>query len=402
VRKILNNKIIIFGAGKIGRSFIGQLFSTGGFEVVFADIALPVINELNRRKKYEVVIKSDDKKEVIVVHNVRAIDTRNSELIAKEISEARILAVSVGKNALPAIFPLLAQGIIRRYNNNKSDAIDIIIAENMLDASVYFKKELQNYLPPDFPINQFVGLIETSIGKMVPIVPKKSEEEDILRVFAEPYNTLILDKKAFRKPIPEIKGLSPKENIKAWVDRKLFIHNLGHAATAYWGYYNNPLHHYVWEALEIPGIFKTVRKTMLQAANLLVKKYPDEFTPGELTEHVDDLLRRFQNRALGDTIYRVGCDLQRKLGPDDRLAGAIKLAVSLSLPYDNILKTLIVGCHFRARDENGLLFPGDETFIEIHRSGITEVLKRVCGFDENNYPQILEEGQQIEKSKFIK
>lgn len=395
----MKDKIIIFGAGKIGRSFIGQLFSEGGFEIVFADIALSIINELNRRKKYKVVIKSEEE-EIITVHNVRAIDAQNSELVAKEISEARILAVSVGKNALPAIFPLIAQGIIRRYNNNKSDAIDIIIAENMLDASFYFKKELQNYLPHDFPIAQFVGLIETSIGKMVPIVPKKLAEEDILRVFAEPYNTLILDKKAFRKPIPEIKGLSPKENIKAWVDRKLFIHNLGHAATAYWGYYNNPLHRYIWEALETPQACKTVRETMLQAAKLLEKKYPDEFTLAELTDHVDDLLERFQNKSLGDTIFRVGCDLQRKLGPDDRLAGAIKLAVSLNLPYGNILKTLIVGCQFRARDENGLLHPEDETFIEIYRTGIIEVLKRVCGFDENNYPQVLEEGEQIENSMF--
>ena len=52
----VKDKIIIFAAGKIGRSFIGQLFSTEGFEIVFADIALLIINELNRRKKYEVVI----------------------------------------------------------------------------------------------------------------------------------------------------------------------------------------------------------------------------------------------------------------------------------------------------------------------------------------------------------
>ena len=30
-------KILIFGAGKIGRSFIGQLFSRAGYELVFID-----------------------------------------------------------------------------------------------------------------------------------------------------------------------------------------------------------------------------------------------------------------------------------------------------------------------------------------------------------------------------
>ncbi len=398
--KTMNDKIIIFGAGKIGRSFIGQLFSTGGFEVVFADIALPVIQEMNARKQYEVVIKSEEEK-VITVRNVRAVDARNTELVAKEISEARILAVSVGKNALHAILPLIARGIERRYANNKSNAIDIIIAENMLDASSFFREELQRCLPQGFPIDQFVGLVETSIGKMVPIVPQKLVEEDPLRVFAEPYNTLILDRKAFRNPIPEVEGLAPKENIKAWVDRKLFIHNLGHAATAYWGYYYNPLHQYIWEALEVPLIYKTVRKTMLQAADLLEKKYPGEFTRTDLADHVDDLLERFQNKALGDTIFRVGCDLSRKLGADDRLAGAIKLAVSLDLPYDNILNTLVVGCHFRAKDENGLLHPGDEAFMEIYKNGISRVLESVCGFNESNYFHILIEGQQIEKKLYL-
>ena len=55
---ILHNKIVIFGAGKIGRSFIGQLFSRAGFEVVFIDINKEVIKELNRRKSYDVIIKS--------------------------------------------------------------------------------------------------------------------------------------------------------------------------------------------------------------------------------------------------------------------------------------------------------------------------------------------------------
>ncbi|NJK84846.1 MAG: hypothetical protein HC906_01560 [Bacteroidales bacterium] len=80
-----------------------------------------------------------------------------------------------------------------------------------------------------------MGLVETSIGKMVPIMTSKDIEEDLLQVFAEPYNTLILDKNGFKNPIPDIRGLAPKVNMKAWVDRKSFIHNLGHAVAAYIG-----------------------------------------------------------------------------------------------------------------------------------------------------------------------
>ena len=85
---------------------------------------------------------------------------------------------------------------------------------------------------------------------------KKDLQEDILQVFAEPYNTLILNKKGFKNPIPAINGLAPKENMKAWVDRKLFIHNLGHSAAAYIGYVHNPGFIYLYEVLAVPEIYK--------------------------------------------------------------------------------------------------------------------------------------------------
>jgi mannitol-1-phosphate 5-dehydrogenase len=223
------------------------------------------------------------------------------------------------------------------------------------------------------------GLIETSIGKMVPIMPKKDVEDDILQVFAEPYNTLILDKKAFKNTIPEIEGLAPKENMKAWVDRKLFIHNLGHAAVAYLGYSYNAGFKYLYEALAVPEIYTEVRETMLQSANLLLAKYPDEFTTDSLTTHIDDLLFRFQNKALGDTIFRVGCDLQRKLGPNDRIAGAINLAIELGLPYNKIFNVLEKATTFRASGDDGQMLPADAEFAKLFETGgIQAILARVC------------------------
>lgn len=390
------DKIVIFGAGKIGRSFIGQLFSMGGYEVVFIDVYQPVTDELNRRRNYNVVIKGDVES-VISVQNVRGVFAGEVEKVTQELVTARIVAISVGLSGLKSIMPLIVNGLIKRFETTGALPLDIIIAENLRNAAGFMHQGLKVLLPDGYPLEERVGLIETSIGKMVPIMLKNDMEADILQVFAEPYNTLILDKLAFKNPIPAIKGLAPKENIKAWVDRKLFIHNLGHATAAYWGYLYNPGFQYIWQALEVPSIHKTVKKTMLQAADLLQKKYPGEFTMTGLTQHVEDLLMRFQNRALGDTIYRVGCDLPRKLGPDDRLAGAIRLAVSLGLPYDNILETLVAGCRFRAKDEKGQMHPSDIKFLEICNKGITEVLKTVCGFDESDHTEIFREGEIINR-----
>lgn len=380
IRDILP-KLVLFGAGKIGRSFIGQLFSLGGYEVVFIDVFQTVIDELNLRGKYNVVIKGD-KESVINIKNVRGVYSGDVVKVIEEIATARIVAVSVGLNGLKAVIPLIAKGLTKRYETVGAAPLDIIIAENLRNAAEFMSDALRDNLPLGFPLDDRVGLIETSIGKMVPIMLKKDMEADILQVFAEPYNTLILDKLAFKNQIPEIEGLAPKENMKAWVDRKLFIHNLGHATTAYLGYLAHPTATFLYEVLSDSQLKDKVRQTMLQAADILLEKYPDEFTLESLTSHIDDLLSRFQNKSLGDTLFRVGCDLPRKLGAEDRIAGAIHLAKALNLPFNLILSALICGCHFRATDEEGNLLPSDREFFLLYEKGITAVLTTICGFDE--------------------
>lgn len=396
MKGIEQNKIVIFGAGKIGRSFIGQLFSRGGYEVVFVDVYKPVIEELNKRRNYPVIIKSE-KEEVLTITNVRGVLADDMEAVADEVASTGIVAVSVGLHGLISIFPALAKGLIKRFEMNGQSPLDIIIAENMRDADTFFRTELKKHLPPGYPFERLVGLVETSIGKMVPIMLRKDLEEDILQVFAEPYNTLILDKKAFKNPIPQISGLAPKENMKAWVDRKLFIHNLGHATAAYMGYLYDQGFVYIYEALAVPAVHDAVRNTMLQSAELLLKKYPGEFSPEDLTGHIDDLLSRFQNKALGDTLFRVGCDLGRKLGPEDRLAGAIKNALLFDLPYDKILLALVCGFHFRATDEYGNILPQDAEFAKLCEKGTDHVLAIICDFDSIRHSQLFEGALVIDK-----
>lgn len=201
--------ILIFGAGKIGRSFIGQLFGRAGYEVVFADIDQTLVDELNRRKSYPVVIKGKTE-ETLMIRNVRAVSVLNEEAVKEEIVRTSIMAVSVGKNALEKIIPLIGEGLKLREKHTPGRPLDIIIAENMRLASEFMRSRLTELLPRNYPLDKRVGLVETSIGKMVPIMTEEDLKEDPLIIFAEPYNTLIVDKGGFKGPIPDIPGLSPK------------------------------------------------------------------------------------------------------------------------------------------------------------------------------------------------
>jgi mannitol-1-phosphate 5-dehydrogenase len=363
------DKIVIFGAGKIGRSFIGQLFGCGGYKVIFIDIDPVMISMLNKSGKYRVVIKGETEEE-LMVPNIKAISALDRDEVIEAVSTAGILAVSVGKNAIEKAIPSIAAGLTLRYYRNPTIPLDIILAENMRSAADFVREKLTKYLPPEFPLNNYVGLIETSIGKMVPLIPAAELEKDPLIVFAEPYNTLILDGKGFKSKIPNIKGLAPKQNIKAWVDRKAFIHNLGHAAATYYGYFLHPEAVYLYEVLEDSNVFSFTRKVMQQSSQALLAAYPDDFTMSDLEAHIDDLIFRFRNKALQDTLFRVGQDLVRKLGADDRFIGSIHLAVQYKMPYDYILEAMCYGFFFRAKDEHGNLFPLDIGFLEVASKNI--------------------------------
>lgn len=388
--------IVIFGAGKIGRSFVGQLFSRSGYKVIFIDVDQRIINELNHRKKYTVVIKSA-KDEMLEVTNVSGIYANDMESVIRAIADCSLMATCVGKNALPKILPLISQGLEKRFTERPHFPLDIILAENIRDACTLVKEGLKILLDKGFPLDTYIGLIETSIGKMVPNMPKEMEEIDPLLVFAEPYNTLILDKYGFKNEIPNVFGISPKENIKAWVDRKSFIHNLGHATTAYLGYTKYPTAIFLFEVLSDSIIKEEVRNTMLQAAIILMKMYPNEFTYESLIDHIDELIERFQNRALGDTLFRVGCDLKRKLGAEDRLAGAIHHAHQYKLPYNLILEALICGCYFKATDQNGLRLSADIEFDKLCESGLNNILRDICGFDKYYNKQLFKKAEKLVK-----
>jgi mannitol-1-phosphate 5-dehydrogenase len=191
---------------------------------------------------------------------------------------------------------------------------------------------------------------------------------------------LILDEKGFKNPIPSVKGLAPKSNIKAWVDRKAFVHNLGHATAAYYGFAKHPDAVYMYEVLNDPKVLNFTRSVMLQSAQILLVAYPDDFTMDDLKTHIEDLICRFRNKALKDTIFRVGMDLQRKLGFDDRFMGAIHLAMEHNQPYELIMEAMSYGLLFSVKDEFGNGFPPDIAFLESLEKDIELTLTNRLGY----------------------
>jgi len=373
-------KLLQFGAGNIGRSFIGPLFAQAGYEVVFVDIDEALVQALNERRRYRVEIR-DTPPATLWVENVRAVHGRDTERVVAELASADLAATAVGPAALPSLYGVIAAGLQRRRVQGRGP-LDLILCENLRHAAALVRAGLQEHLPAGFPLDEMVGLVETSIGKMVPLMTAEQRAQDPLLVFAEAYNTLIVDRRGFRRGVPPVPGLEAKENMAAYVDRKLFIHNLGHAVAAYVGYLALPGAVYLWEAVEDPRVRAAAAAAMWESGQALIAAYPQEFNEANQRQHIDDLLRRFANRALGDTLYRVGRDLPRKLSPQDRLIGALRLQAQQGVDSPYTLLGTAAACLFRAGDENGELFPADRRFAEeVYPRGLEAVLTEVCGLD---------------------
>lgn len=371
-----------FGAGNIGRSFIGRLFAEAGYRVVFIDVDSRLVSLLNERRSYPVVVKQNDRPDQVrLIGGVSAIDGRDREAVIDVLTQADGMATSVGQRGLQAVLPLLAAALELRAANN-APPLDLIIAENLRSGAAWFRQNLGPLLPEGFDLDSRLGLVETSIGKMVPIMPQDALNEDPLQLFAEPYDTLIVDRLGFRREVPALAGLKPVNNIAAWVDRKLFLHNMSHAALAYLGYQANPELIYCWQAMEPPAVVDAVRAALLQSAAALNRAYPDDLPQEELAAHADDLLNRYRNRALGDTLHRVGRDLGRKLAREDRLIGACLLAAKHGLPFDSLVPPIRAALKFAAPDEQGRVGEADQRILQaVAERGPRAVLCEIAGLD---------------------
>ncbi len=315
-------KAVMYGGGNIGRGFIGQLLSQSGYEVTFVDVAQAVIDTLNRDHKYPVRILCGDGYKDVDVTNVCAVNGNDTDAVAEAIAHADIMATAVGARILKFIVPNIVAGLRRRWELGKPP-LNILICENLMDAHKVLEGMLKEQLTDreKLTFDETVGLVEASIGRMVPVQTEQMQDGNPMRVCVESYGFLPVDKAAFKGQIPPITNMVPFDPFDYYIKRKLYIHNMGHATCAYLGDLVNLA--YISEAIDVPQIQGIVQNAMLESAVALSRTY--QVPLDGIVCHIEDLLYRFTNKALKDTCARVGGDPARKLSNKDRLIGAALL-----------------------------------------------------------------------------
>ena len=96
-------RAVHFGAGSIGRGFIGERLHASGYEVVFADVNEDLINMINEEQAYELQLINHDLQSLYIDH-VRALSTLgDKEKLLWELAHCDLITTSVWPNNLPKI-----------------------------------------------------------------------------------------------------------------------------------------------------------------------------------------------------------------------------------------------------------------------------------------------------------
>ena len=355
---------VMYGGGNIGRGFIGALLSKSGYAVTFVDVAEAVVTELQEKNTYPVRYVENGGHEDVWVQNVTAVNGNDKDTASEKIANCDIMATAVGARILPYIVPNIVAGLRKRWARTNAP-LNIIICENLMDANKVLEGMLKEQLTAEecAIFDKTVGLVEASIGRMVPVQTETMKDGEPLRVCVERYGFLPVDKNAFKGEIPQITNMVPCEPFDFYIKRKLYVHNMGHATCAYLGDLLG--FEYIYQAIGVPEIRILVQNAMLESAAALSKMYGKSLQ--ELLDHITDLLYRFGNAALGDTCQRVGADPARKLSPEDRLIGASKTALEMGIAPVFISIGTAAGLK-RYLAENGL-----EQSVENAKKVLTEI-----------------------------
>ncbi len=304
-------KAVHFGAGNIGRGFIGLLLSQAGYHVTFVDVAAPLVDDINTLGKYNVQIFGEAEK--TLVENVSAINSNeNLDALLDAIVEADIVTTAIGPNILKFIAPNIAKGLTKRVATNKAP-LNIIACENMVGGSTVLKnfvyQNLDDAIKPE--VDKLIGFPDAAVDRIVPL--QKNDEKLLVKV--EPYAEWDVDSKGVVGELPAIKGMTLVDNLGAYIERKLFTVNTGHASIAYLAYQKGLPD--ISTAMRDFDIVAAARAVWAETAALLVDKYNFDVITHQ--KYVMTTEERFKNPAISDEVTRVARGPKRKLSAGDRL-----------------------------------------------------------------------------------
>jgi mannitol-1-phosphate 5-dehydrogenase len=359
-------KAVHFGAGNIGRGFIGLLLHEAGYEVVFADVNADLIDAIRSADSYDVhEVGAGGRTKTVT--GFRAINSAVDEAaLVAEIATADVVTTAVGPNVLRFVAPVIAQGLLARADG--AGPVAVMACENAISATDTLAAEIRSAAGErSADVDARAVFANTAVDRIVPGQDPAAGIDVTVETFCE----WVVESGPFGSSPPEIPGATFVDALGPYIERKLFTVNTGHATAAYAGFAAG--HERIAEAFADPQVRDLVERVLRETSALLVSKH--ELDPAEQDAYREKILARFANDALPDTVVRVGRQPLRKLSRNERFIGPAAQLAERGMLTDDLVEAVGVALRFDV--------PEDPESVELQRllreSSPAEFVEQVTG-----------------------
>jgi mannitol-1-phosphate 5-dehydrogenase len=372
----MSNKVVVFGAGATGRGHVGLLAWQAGCELVFVDQRADLIACLQQAGQYVVRLygtaaSAGQPSQEVCVRGFQAFRSEQRQVICDHIAGATLVLTAVFDHNLADVAETLALAVRACRTRGRTTPLNCIACENMMDSSSTLGKHVRTHLKgPDLEYcERYWGFPDCMISRVVP-----RPEPDPLVIVTEDYNEWTARAEAFKgeRP-PELAALELVNNQTARLERKLFIHNGGHAICGYVGFHRHWA--YVHEALQDTVVAQHVWGALDELGEVVRRKHG--FSAESIDAYKNDLARRGAIAEMRDAILRVVRDPIRKLSPRERLVAPAMLAVEYGLPRRWIVQGIVAALRYHHSNDPQSLALSDR----LEQQGLSAVLREIGGIE---------------------
>lgn len=364
-------KAVHFGAGNIGRGFVGVILNEAGYELVFSDVAAPLIDALNTEESYTVHEVGADPKDITIT-NFRGINSaENPDALAEEIATADVVTTAVGPTVLKFVAVNIVQGLQKRAELGTPGKVAVMACENAINATDGLAEEVRKHYAA---ADEQAIFANTAVDR---IVPNQAPGQG-LDVTVENYYEWAVETGPFGDDVPAINGATWVEDLAPYITRKLFTVNTGHATLAYFGAQAGISK--ISDALANDEIRAKVEATLAETKDLIVRRFG--FEPEVQQTYIEKILSRFANKDLPDTTDRVGRSPLRKISRNERFIGPAADLAELGRPTDALLATVAALLEFDvAEDPEAVSLQQTLAELKAGESDLDTVTAQLTGLD---------------------
>ncbi|GAA4265436.1 mannitol-1-phosphate 5-dehydrogenase [Frondihabitans peucedani] len=338
-----------FGAGNIGRGFVGLLLHEAGYDVVFSDVNAELIDSLAAADSYTVHEVGQGAQDHEVTRFTALNSSADPAAVVAAVATASIVTCAVGPNVLRFIAPAIAEGLEAR--DASLPKVAVLACENAINATDRLEEFIVAALPggDSDPALAKAVFANTAVDRIVPA----QEPGQGLDVTVETYFEWAIDRTPFEGSEPEIPGVHWVDGLEASIERKLFTVNTGHATTAYHGFLAGA--EKISDAIALPAVREQVEAVLGETSAFLIAKH--ELDANDHAAYVSAIIARFENPHLPDTVTRVGRQPLRKLSRDERFVSPGAAIAEQGTTPEAILDAMGAALRFD--------FPEDDQSVEL-------------------------------------